>query len=341
VAKGVGFLRYLKKAKPTMHRLLLGLGFITALVAACEVTTPSELEIGFPALHQPPTTLEVFAPGRISSHHVQRDIAIAPDSAIILYTLASPERAFAAIMEVRRSEQGWSTPKVAPFSGRFMDLEPAFSPDGRWLYFSSNRPLSGDSTQDFDLWRVPRTVQGWGKPENLGHPVNGPGDDFYPSLAANGNLYFTASRPDSKGNEDIYQAIWTDSGYSSPTPLGTGINSTGFEFNAFVSPDESYLIFTGYARPGGLGSGDLYISFREAGGWSVAQSLGEGINSSKMDYCPTVWQDALFYTTSRNPLADSATTAWPTETIMQLLNGPTNGNTSIFWLQFDPDAYRD
>ncbi|HAA17674.1 MAG TPA: hypothetical protein DCP28_02435 [Cytophagales bacterium] len=69
--------------------------------------------------------------------------------------------------------------------------------------------------------------------------------------------------------------------------------------------------------------------------------MGEGINSSKMDYCPTVWQDALFYTTSRNPLADSATTAWPTETIMQLLNGPTNGNTSIFWLQFDPDAYRD
>ncbi|MEL6537406.1 MAG: hypothetical protein AAFQ98_18440, partial [Bacteroidota bacterium] len=272
-----------------MHRITLLLGLFIALMAACEVTSPVDSFPSFPTLGHHPTTPEVFAPYHISTAQVQRDLAVSPDSSLVLYTLATPDRSFTVIMEVRRTQEGWTSPQIASFSGKYTDLEPAFSPNGKWLYFSSNRPITGDSAKDVDIWRVARLATGWGTPENLGAQVNGPGDDFYPSVAANGNLYFTGSRPDALGQEDIYQAIWTDSGYATPSPLGTGVNSAGFEFNAFVAPDESYLIFTGYNRQGGLGSGDLYISFQEGAEWSQAISLVQAINSPVMDYCPTVW----------------------------------------------------
>jgi len=81
------------------------------------------------------------------------------------------------------------------------------------------------------------------------------------------------------------------------------INSAGFEFNAFVSPDEKFIIFTGYNRTEGLGSGDLYISYKnEKGEWEKARNMGPEVNSPLMDYCP--FYDAktkiLYFTSKRN-----------------------------------------
>jgi Tol biopolymer transport system component len=46
-------------------------------------------------------------------------------------------------------------PEVAPFSGRYKDLEAAFSPDGQTVYFSSDRPTTDNpQKKDFDIWRL-------------------------------------------------------------------------------------------------------------------------------------------------------------------------------------------
>ncbi|MDX1471089.1 MAG: hypothetical protein R3213_06300, partial [Flavobacteriaceae bacterium] len=85
-------------------------------------------------------------------------------------------------------------------------------------------------------------------------------------------------------------------------PVAGRINTPGYEFNAFIAPDESFMIFSGYNRPDGFGGGDLYISFRKDNEqWSEPKNLGEGINSNKLDYCPFVDMNSktLYFTSNR------------------------------------------
>ncbi|MEZ4826798.1 MAG: hypothetical protein R3C61_10975 [Bacteroidia bacterium] len=160
----------------------------------------------------------------------------------------------------------WQKPEIASFSGKYHDLEPFLSPDGLRLYFASNRPLpdSADKPKDYDIWFVSRKTLNadWGSPTNLGSAINTTSDEFYPAITLSNNLYFTSNRAGTKGEDDIFFCEWRDGGYSQPVSLSDSINSAGYEFNAYVAPDESYLIFSGYNRADGLGSGDLYISYR-------------------------------------------------------------------------------
>jgi len=55
----------------------------------------------------------------------------------------------------RRAQTGWQAPRAAPFNSPHIDGSPCPTPDGRWLYFTSSRPLKGERAQKFRLWRVP------------------------------------------------------------------------------------------------------------------------------------------------------------------------------------------
>ncbi|RPI61635.1 MAG: hypothetical protein EHM44_08305, partial [Ignavibacteriales bacterium] len=90
--------------------------------------------------------------------------------------------------------------------------------------------------------------------------------------------------------------------------LSDSINSTGYEFNAFIAPDESYIVFSGYQREDGFGSGDLYISYKFSDGvWTKAKNFGEEINSDKMDYCPYIdtKTNTLYFTSKRSVVNNS------------------------------------
>ena len=318
-------------------RTLLFAAATLIIAVACESTTDKST-LTLPGLDAKGNTPSLFAPGLVSTQHSQRDLAIAPDSSELFYTQVAPNSVYSALVRWYRDEAGqWQGPQIAPFSGRWRDLEPAYSPDGQWLYFASNRPVAGDSAKDFDLWRVPKTTQGWGEPENLGATVNGPGNEFYPSIAANGNLYFTAQREDAVGLEDIYRSTYADGAWAPAVPLDTGVNSAGYEFNAYVAPDESYLLFSGYRRPDGFGGGDLYVSLRGEGGvFGPARNLGAEINTPGLDYCPFVWQHTLYYTSTRSLLATSPDSALNWATLNEVLDGPENGNSSLFRIRWSP-----
>ncbi len=232
-----------------------------------------------------------------------RDFAIDFYKKEAYLTIHSPNEEISAIFKVRQKSGKWGKPKMAPFSGKYRDLEPFLSLDGKRLYFASNRPWNKNNTEskDFDIWYVERenTKEEWGEPVNLGAPVNSEADEFFPSLSANNNLYFTSDRDGSVGKDDIFMAKWDIEHYEEPKALGDEINSENYEFNAFISPDESYLIFTGYSRPDGQGSGDLYISWKKDDIWQKAQNLGKEINSKSMDYCPFVDSKGNLYFTSK------------------------------------------
>jgi hypothetical protein len=224
---------------------------------------------------------------------------------------------------------------MAGFSGDYRDLEPFLSPDGLRLYFASNRPVEdGGPAKDFDIWYVERERMdgAWGDPVNLGPPVNTAGNEFYPAVTANGDLFFTSDGEGSKGQDDIFFCRSQEGGYAQPVSLGEAINTEGYEFNAWVSADGAMLIYTAYNRDGGLGSGDLYISRKGADGhWQPSENLGPGVNSDRMDYCPFVDATGILYFTSKR-------VAFPAEpfgfgTVADLLEATTqtaNGQSRLY-----------
>lgn len=291
-----------------------------------------------PAFHAPPSIPELLGPGSISTKLSERDFALSPDGTEIFYTLQMPLASFQTILYSKKQSYGrWTKPIIAPFAGQYSDLEPAFSSDGSKLYFASNRPLAGDKIKDFDIWEVERTQTGWGEPRNLGAPINTDMDEFYPSITNSGNLYFTAAYKTAVGKEDIFVAYNEAGKFKTPVPLDTAINSKTYEFNAFVAPDESYIIFTSYGRENDKGRGDLYMSVKGAAGkWLPAKNL-DIINSDRLDYCPFVSADGktLFFTSERNKLVRSyPAKAVTMDELTGIMNGPKNGSGDIYWVSF-------
>lgn len=116
---------------------------------------------------------------------------------------ASPR--FAQIVTSSRSDAAW---------GKVLKLEitqdtlstyahPAISPDGEWLYFVSDMP---GGMGGYDIWRVRITPSGLGGVENLGAPINTPGDEMFPTFRPNGDLYFSSNGHIGMGGLDIYIA---------------------------------------------------------------------------------------------------------------------------------------
>ncbi len=137
-------------------------------------------------------TPRVFAPGIVSDGLANRDIAISPDGNDLFYTIQWYFGLYSVILHAQKQNGQWTEPDTAWFSGRFNDLEPAFSPDGSKLFFTSNRPLnSSDTAKDYDIWYLQKKGARWEGPFNPGAPVNTDKDEFYPSLTKTGNLYFT------------------------------------------------------------------------------------------------------------------------------------------------------
>ncbi|UBM59031.1 hypothetical protein LAG90_19720 [Marinilongibacter aquaticus] len=247
-----------------------------------------------------PTT-ELFAENIISTNLYERDIAINAEATEIVFTRGDYTQNTRALVSIKKVKGEWVEAEIMPFSGQFQDIEPFFSPDNQRLYFVSNRPIYGDSSRaDYNIWFTERTAQTWTPPKALDSLINTTANEFYPSVSENGNLYFTAMRKEGIGKEDIFLAKFENGQYQQPFALDSAVNSTNYEFNAYISPDEKTLIFSSFGRKDDLGGSDLYISEKNnLGQWTTARNLGPQINSEKLDYCPFIdWPRKNFYFSS-------------------------------------------
>jgi len=285
----------------------------------------------------PPDKPTLFAPGVISDGFANRDFVISPDDNEIFYTLQQRDLV-SVIMYAHKIKGKWSTPQVAEFSGIYNDLEPAFTADGNRLFFSSNRAITAsDSIGDYNIWYIDKENGSWSSPVALGPQVNTTKDEFYPSLAKNGNLYFTTQLESGKGKEDIVVSAWKNGEYLAPVSLPDAINTKNFEFNAFVDPDEQFIIFSSFGRSDDVGRGDLYISVKKAGVWQPALNLGIKINSPSLDYCPFVTWDKkyLFFTSSRTSFKAPFNKRQSAAELKKNLQSAGNGLDDIYWMRFD------
>ncbi|NDK54766.1 OmpA family protein [Pontibacter fetidus] len=144
----------------------------------------------------------------------------------------------------------WTEPKLLTINdARAWDSSPAFSPDGKTLYFSSDRKggLGGN-----DIYKVEIDDNGrFGAPENLGPDINTPGNESFVHVAPDGTLYIASDGLPGLGNLDLFRV---ENG--KPVNMGTPVNSAGDDFSIyFQSPIRGFFSSN---REGGKGGDDLY-----------------------------------------------------------------------------------
>ena len=112
---------------------------------------------------------------------------------------------YAQIMTSPRSDAAWGKATALEITKDTLSsyAHPAISPDGEWLYFVSDMP---GGMGGLDIWRVRITAAGLGGVENLGEPINTPGDEMFPTFRPNGDLYFSSNGHVGMGGLDIYIA---------------------------------------------------------------------------------------------------------------------------------------
>ena len=323
-------MRILSKSKTNKSKSL----FILFLFIGCMHNQNRSIMHEFPALYgdylgqeSPGLNAEIFAPGIISTEKNEFTPAFSKDGNELYFTLGKP---IFRIVLLKRENNMWLKPRIAPFSDRYDDADPRFSPDGSRIYYASKRPIdkNGEPKNDFDFWFVQRTEKTWSEPKHEGSTVNSERDDLVSSISANGTKYF-----DYKG--DIYKSRLVNEQYATPAKLSDSINSKYWELSPYIAPDESYIIFVSCRPDIGDGKADLFISFKkEDGSWTNAKNMGERVNSNAVDQAPGVTPDGKYLFFSSRRLCESfSNEAGSYNDNTDQLNRPGNGSSDIYWIE--------
>ncbi|TCD04155.1 tetratricopeptide repeat protein [Pedobacter frigidisoli] len=158
-----------------------------------------------------------------------------------------------------REGKDWGEPYNVgkPVNSEYWESQPAISPDGRTLYFISNRP---GGSGGYDIWKSTITDDAkWGPAINLGPDINTAYDENTPFLHADGKtLYFSSDGWPGFGNKDIYYSRMDDAGkFQKPINLGYPINSFEDESGLIVSADGNFGMFSSNLKDG-FGGQDIY-----------------------------------------------------------------------------------
>lgn len=136
---------------------------------------------------------------------------------------------YAQIVKSNRSDAAWGKASSVELTKDTLSCfaHPAVSPDGQWLYFVSDMP---GGKGGLDIWRVRITSAGYGGVENLGEPINTPGNEMFPTFRPNGDLYFSSDGHPGMGGLDIFIAHPGKAGRYVLEHPGYPLNSQGDDF---------------------------------------------------------------------------------------------------------------
>jgi len=269
------------------------------------VTTTSE----YLGQKKPGSTPELFAPGILfNTHRPHGSIAFSPDGKEIYWAAALDFGAFQKIWMMRRHYGQWSPPKVVLFTDPYTYGGPAVSQDGKRFFFDVLIPVGPNGQErDHDIGFRKKEGIGLGEVIIPGTPLNSDKSALGPSVSLSGTVYFYSFDIEGGfGSVDIYCSRFTKDGYEKPENLGDSINTESMETAPFISPDESYLLFSSM-RPDGYGDFDIYVSYKkEDGTWTKARNLGEKINTSARESSSIVSPDGkyLFFMSRRNGIGE-------------------------------------
>lgn len=194
----------------------------------------------------------------------------------------------ARIFSAERIGARWQAPAPIAFSDpRYSDTDPWLSPDGRTLYFVSDRPLpSRPDKRDLNIWRSTWQAQGWSAPVPLGPEVNSPGPELGPELHG-GVLYFSSVRRGGAGGLDLYAARQSGDGFAPAAPIEGPFNSAESDSDFTLSADGRTAAFW----RGQGGGGAVHVSRNQNGAWTEPKPLGADVNFGPFTFTPSFSRD--------------------------------------------------
>ncbi len=178
--------------------------------------------------------------GELNSEIEEGIVSFTPDGSTMYLTVARREPNSNTGVEIytsQRSDASWSKPVKFEITADTLSnyAHPAVSPDGNWLYFTSDMPGGSGGK---DIWRI-NLKERVGSLENLGEWINTPGDEEFPYMRSDSVLYFSSNGHPGFGGLDIFKAVMTKSGGWNVSNMGTPLNSSYDDFGITFGPGET------------------------------------------------------------------------------------------------------
>ena len=178
--------------------------------------------------------------GELNSENEEGIISFTPDGSTMYLTRARREPNANTGVEIytsQRSDAQWSKPVKFEITHDTISSygHPAVSPDGNWLYFTSDMPGGSGGK---DIWRI-NLKERAGSLENLGEWINTPGDEMFPFVRSDSVLYFASDGHPGYGGLDIFKAVMTKSGGWNVSNMGSPLNSAADDFGITFGEGEA------------------------------------------------------------------------------------------------------
>ena len=307
--------------------------FLLAILS-CNSARAASWDALFPASDATP---KVLAPGVLSTGDDESHASVFPDGHTLYFLKNTPSFDFYTIVYSELRGGKWSKPQVAPFSGRYSDCDIVFTADGRRAYFVSARPVDGKPRDDGDIWTIEREAGGqWSEPRHVTE-LSSPTDEWFPTLTADGTIYFGSDRPGGIGGTDIWRARFVNGKFQAPENLGAPVNTKGDEIEPFISADEQTLIVSARNRGDAVGAYDLYVAHRRGAGWDTPRHPGPPINSPAWDFAPRLSPDGkiFIFTSNRGFGSQGLDRKLTFDELERRLHGAGNGLRDIYYVNAD------
>lgn len=248
---------------------------ILELVAAVVLAaTPESLPvIGFSG------EAAVSHPGLVSTENTEIRITFSPDGTRMLWGAIGWKGGPGEwdIWESVESEGKWQAAHPVAFDSSYKDFDPYFAPDGSGVFFFSNRP-GGEGGDDIYFVTFDARTGSYGMPVNLGPGVNSKGDEWAPSLGADGTtLLFATDGHGGLGLHDLFESTKTEKGWGEARALPAPLNSEEDDFDATWLHDGKTIVFS--RKPKDKDEMYLYAARLEKGAWSVPVRLPATVNT--------------------------------------------------------------
>lgn len=242
-----------------------------------------------------------FMPGVISTEAAEVRLAISPDGQRMLWGSIGRDGAKDAqdIWERHAGPGGLSAPARVSFDTAAVEFDPAFSPDGRTVYFHSDRPGGLGGTDIYAVALDPASGR-FGAPRNLGPSVNSAGDEWAPTPTKAGTLIFASDGWGGQGRHDLFEAKLKGPSRR-PASLGPGVNSADEDFDAALSPDGRTLVFSSGRMDGDSAEARLYRSVLKNGVWGPRARFAVGCSDFAIGSAMPAADPVYFYYAANCP----------------------------------------
>jgi outer membrane protein OmpA-like peptidoglycan-associated protein len=246
--------------------------------------------IGSRGANVDPATLEPLSGGINEAIRNEGCITFSPDGKTMVFAKGNSEKKKEGMdvdLYLSRERNGvWTVPILAPgLNTQFKqsdspkvqntygwDSTPAFSPDGRTIYFASNRLGGYGGT---DIYSAQSDGRGrFSRVRNMGPEINTPGNEMFPYVSDDGKLYFASDTHPGYGELDLF-VVKRANGKTTIENLGQPVNSSADDFGIFLfKPDRGFFTSN---REGGKGDDDIYTFINEDPDLKVINYYLQGI----------------------------------------------------------------